>query len=76
MSEATTPGPIPAGKHGFGKPLPSKIGFYRLKLVLETDICGMILDKHNCMSYICIFSMTLPSPSLFWIESDLIPQRR
>ena len=30
MSEATTPGPIPAGKHGFGKPLPSKIGFYRL----------------------------------------------
>ena len=26
MSEATTPGPMP-GKHGFGKPLPSKIGF-------------------------------------------------
>ena len=31
MSEATTPGPMP-GKHGFGKPLPSKIGFYRLKI--------------------------------------------
>ena len=66
MSEATTPGPLPAGKHGFGKPLPSKIGFYRLKLVLETDIWEMILDKHNCMSYICIFFNDTPFTKSFF----------
>ena len=51
------------GNMDLGNHYHQRLDFYRLKLVLETDIWEMILDKHNFMS---AFLKDTPFIKSFW----------